>query len=53
MTMGIFSLINLTRVTNLKISQIRHLIKLVNGIINKITQSTLEENYIFSTNVCN
>jgi hypothetical protein len=38
MTMGIFWLINFTRVTNLTISQIEHLVKLVNGLINKTTQ---------------
>jgi hypothetical protein len=38
MTMG-FLLINLTRMTNLTICQIKHLVKLVSGLVNKTTQS--------------
>jgi hypothetical protein len=36
---GYFLLINLTKVINLTIIQIEHLVKLVNGLVNKTTQS--------------
>jgi hypothetical protein len=38
MTMGIFLLINLIRVIDLTMNQIRHLIKLVSHLVNKTTQ---------------
>jgi hypothetical protein len=38
MIMDIFRLINLTKVTDLTISQIGHLVKLVSGLANKTTQ---------------
>jgi hypothetical protein len=37
MTMGIFLLLNLTKITILTISQIKHLVKLVSGLIKKTT----------------
>jgi hypothetical protein len=40
MTMDIFWLINLIRMTDLTISQIKHLVKLVSGLVNKNTQSS-------------
>jgi hypothetical protein len=39
MTIGIFLLINLIKMTNLTISQIKYLIKLVSSLVNKTTQS--------------
>jgi hypothetical protein len=37
MTMGIFLLINLAKMTDLTINQIKHLVKLVSGLVNKTT----------------
>jgi hypothetical protein len=35
MTMGIFSLVNLSKMTNSTINQIKHLVKLITGLVNK------------------
>jgi hypothetical protein len=40
MTMGMFLLINLTTMTDLTISQIGHLVKLANALVNKATYYT-------------
>jgi hypothetical protein len=40
MTMGIFKLINLTKMIDLTISQIGHLIKLESALVNKATYYT-------------
>jgi hypothetical protein len=37
MTMGIFWLINLTRMIDLTISQVRDLVKLASALVNKVT----------------